>query len=151
MQQVLLKARGTIRVDSSKSRIVVEMGSDILDYYHFFISKTYWIRLQKPLHGAHISIALASKHKKVNWQRAEYYDGEEIEFEYDPYLIRGGYTKGFIMFYLKVYSEAIDKIKKELNIVDSEGYRGLHLTIGNTLKSGSKPLLYWPELITIKN
>jgi hypothetical protein len=146
----MLKARGTIKVESKKSRIVVETGSGILDFYEWFIRKKYWIRLQKPLHGAHISIALASKHKKVNWQRAEYYDGEEIEFEYDPYLIRGGYTKGFIMFYLKVYSETIDKLKKELNIVDSDGYRGLHLTIGQSGKGGSKPLLYWPELITIK-
>jgi hypothetical protein len=41
-------------------------------------------------------------------------------------------------------------MKKELNIVDGDSYRGIHLTIGNTLKSGSKPIPYWPELITIK-
>ena len=113
--------------------------------------KTYWITLQKPLHNAHITVANEKFHKDVDWKKAEYYDGEEIDFEYDPHLIQGGYTKGFIMFYLKVYSEELDKMKKELNIVDSDGYRGLHLTIGNTLKSGSKPLLYWSELITIKN
>lgn len=150
MQQ-LLKVKGTIKVESRKFRIVVETGSDFLDLYSWFVSRTYWIRLQKPLHGAHISIALASRHKNVNWQRAEYYDGEEIEFEYDFYFVRGGYTKGVIMFYLKVYSEQIDNMKREFNIVDSEGYRGLHLTIGQSCKSGSKPLLYWPELITIKN
>ena len=145
----MLKAKGTIKVESKKSRIVVETGSDILDYYGWFVSREYWIKLQKPLHDAHITVAFHKYHKDVDWKKAEYYDGEEIEFEYDPYLVRGGYTKGFIMFYLKVYSVELDKMKKELNIVDSEGYRGLHLTIGNTLKSGSKPLLYWPEMITI--
>lgn len=151
MVNSMLKAKGTIKVESKESRIVVEMGSGIIDFYESLIRKEYWIQLQKPLHGAHISIALASKHKNVNWQRAEYYDGEEIEFEYDPYLVRGGYTKGFIMFYLKVYSEQIDKMKKELNIVDGEGFRGIHLTIGSSMKSGSKPVLYWPEMITVKN
>jgi hypothetical protein len=145
----MLKAKGTIRVDSSKSRIVVETGSDILDYYHFFIQREYWINLQKPLHDAHITVANEKFHKDVDWKKAEYYDGEEIEFEYDPYLVRGGYTKGFIMFYLKVYSEELDKMKKELNIVDSEGYRGLHLTVANGKNGNVQP--YWPEMITVKN
>jgi hypothetical protein len=106
----MLKAKGTIRVESKKSRIVVETGSGILDFYGWLISKKYWIKLQKPLHDAHITLASEKFHKDVDWKKAEYYDGEEIEFEYDPYLVRGGYTKGFIMFYLKVYSEAIDKM-----------------------------------------
>lgn len=144
----MLKAKGTIRVESSKSRIVVETGSDILDLYGWFVAREYWIKLQKPLHDAHITVANEKFHKDVDWKKAEYYDGEEIEFEYDPYLVRGGYTKGFIMFYLKVYSEAIDKMKKELNIIENDNWRGHHITIANG-KGGVRP--YWPELITIKN
>lgn len=146
----MLKAKGTIKVESKKSRIVVETGSGILDFYSWLIQKEYWIKLQKPLHDAHITVAFKKYHHDVDWKKAEYYDGEEIEFEYDPYLVRGGYTKGFIMFYLKVYSEQIDKMKKELNIVDSEGFRGIHLTIGSSGKSGSRHVPYWPEMITIK-
>lgn len=145
----MLKAKGTIKVESKKSRIVVETGSGIIDFYESLILKEYWIQLQKPLHGAHITITNPTHHKNVNWQRAEYYDGGEIEFEYDPYLIQGGYTKGFIMFYLKVYSEELDKMKKELNIVDSDSYRGLHITVANGKFGNVHP--WWPELITIKN
>ena len=147
----MLKARGTIKVEPEKHRIVVETGSDILDYYGWFVSREYFIKLQKPLHDAHIPVAFHRYHKDVDWKKAEYYDGKEIEFKYDPYLVRGGYTKGFIMFYLKVYSEAIDKMKRELNIIDSEGFRGTHLTIGSSGKSGSKHMEHWPEMITIKN
>jgi hypothetical protein len=145
----MLKAKGTIKVESRKSRIVVETGSDILDYYGWFLSREYWIKLQKPLHDAHITVCFHRYHKDVDWKKAEYYDGEEIEFEYDPYLIRGGYTKGFIMFYLKVYSEQIDKMKKELNIVDGDSYHGLHLTVANGKNGNVQP--YWPEMITVKN
>ena len=146
----MLKAKGTIKVESKKSRIVVETGSGILDLYGWFVSREYWIKLQKPLHDAHITVAFKKYHKDVDWEKAEYYDGEEIEFEYDPYLVRGGYIKGFIMFYLKVYSEAIDKMKKELNIVDSEGYRGLHITVGSSGKGKSNHIIFWPKMIEIK-
>lgn len=142
----MLKASGTIKVEREKSRIVVDVSPDIVDYYQWFIKKYYWIKLQKPLHEAHITLAKQSLHETVDWKKAIQYDKKQIDFEYDPYLIRGGYTKGFIMFYLKVYSEMLDKIKKELNIIDNDGYRGLHITIGNG-KGGVRP--YWPEMISI--
>jgi hypothetical protein len=77
-----------------------------------------------------------------------YYDGERVDFQYDPYIIQGGYTKGFIMFYLKVYSEILDNMKKDLNIVENDGYRGLHLTLANGKHGNVHP--WWPETISIK-
>lgn len=79
------------------------------------------------------------------------YNNKLIEFEYDNYAIRGGFTKGFIMFYLKVYSEEIDKMKKDLNIVDNDGFRGLHITLGHSGKSNTPHMLYWPKMIEIRN
>ena len=58
------------------------------------------------------------------------------------------YTKGFIMFYLKVYSETIDNMKKDLNIMENDGYRGLHITIANGKHGNVYP--WWPKMITIK-
>ena len=76
--------------------------------------------------------------------------GKEYEFDYDVDMVRGGYTRGFIMFYLKVFSEGIDKLKKELNMVDDAAYKGLHLTIGSATKSGNKSQLYWPQMLEVK-
>ncbi len=146
----MINASGVIKVERDKQRIVVETSPDIIDYYHWHLSKKYWIILQRPLHNAHITITNPKFHKDVNWQRAVYYDGERVDFQYDPYMIRGGYTKGFIMFYLKVYSETIDNMKKDLNIIEKDSYRGLHITIGSSGKSGTKHVLYWPKMITIK-
>jgi hypothetical protein len=143
----MLKAMGTISVDASRSRIVVDVSQDMVDYYDWFIQKHYWIQLQKPLHGAHITITNSKFHKDVRWDLAKDYHGKPIEFEYDPYLIQGGFTKGFIMFYLKVFSDEIDQMKQELGIREREGYRGLHLTISNG-KGGVRP--YWPKMIEVK-
>jgi hypothetical protein len=41
-------------------------------------------------------------------------------------------------------------MKKDLNIMENDGYRGLHITIGSSGKSGTKHVLYWPKMITIK-
>ncbi len=143
----MLKAKGRIKVDQKKSRVVVETSDDIIGLYDWFIRKQYWIRLGTPLHGAHITIVLPSRHGDIDWHNAKKYDGQEIEFEYDPYLIRGGYTKGFIMFYLKVASKDIDKIKEDLKVVETETYKGLHLTVA-TGKGCVRP--YWPEIIEIR-
>lgn len=147
---MLIHASGTIKVEQNKGRIVVDLHPDILDYYGWFVAKAYWIKLHKPLHGAHITIASAKHHKTIDWQAAKKYHGQTVNFSYDPDMIRGGYTKGFIMFYMEVYSDTLDKIKDDVKVVENASYKGLHLTLGSGNKSGNKIRLYWPELITIK-
>jgi len=142
----LLESSGKVVVNKSKERIVLDTSPEILDYYHWFIRRRFWIELQKPLHGSHITISFHKYNKDIDWQRASYYDGETLPFKYDVEVVRGGYTKGFIMFYLKVYSEELDAFKRDVGIIDDFGYKGLHLTLGNT-KSGVR--LWWPEMITI--
>lgn len=144
----MISASGIIKVDKEQSRIVVDVSPDILDYYHWHLSRAFWIKLQKPLYGGHITIYNKKFHKQVNWQRAIYYDGEKIDFQYDPYVIQGGYTKGFIMFYLKVYSEQLDNMKKDINIVENENWRGHHITLANGKNNNVRS--FWPEMITIK-
>ena len=148
-----IKASGTIKVEhkgKDSGKIVVEFDNDIIDLYEWFIKKEFWFRLHKPKYKAHITVASTKHHKDIDWARAEYYDGERVEFEYDPDMSRGGWKKGFIMFYLKVFSEELDKMKEDVNVVESPSYRGLHITLGNGNKNGNKPIPYWPEMITIK-
>ena len=142
----MLKSQGIIKVDPSNGRIVVDVSRDFIEYYNYFITREYWIKLHLPLHGSHITIANKKLHAGVKWDSAMKYHNRIVEFEYDEYLIRGGYTKGFIMFYIKVYSVMIDNMKKDLKIVERPDYRGLHITISNG-KSGVS--LYWPEMITL--
>jgi hypothetical protein len=146
----VLETTGQIKVDQKQSRIVVELSADIIRYYSWFVSKEYWINLQSPKYGAHVTIGNEKIHKDIDWKKAIAYNGKKIKFQYDHYLIRGGYTKGFIMFYLKVYSEELDKMKKELKIIDNDGFRGLHITLGHSGKSDASHMLYWPKMIEIK-
>lgn len=146
----MLGSTGQIKVDQKQSRIVVELPDDIIRYYSWFVSKEYWINLQSPKYRAHITIGNEKIHKKINWEKANQYNGKKIEFQYDHHLIRGGYTKGFIMFYLRVYSEELENMKKDLNIIDNDGFKGLHITLGHSGKSDSSHMLYWPKMIEIR-
>lgn len=145
----MLSAKGTLKVLPKLGKIYVDVKNDFVQYYYWFISKEYWIRMNTPLHGAHITIYYKGIHSNhdINWKKALQYHNNKIVFEYDPYIIEGGYKKGFIMYYIKVFSERLESIKKELNIIDSNTYKGLHLTISNG-KNGVYP--DWPKMIQIK-
>jgi hypothetical protein len=144
----MLKAKGTVSVEPHKGRIVLDVSPDFVKLYKYFIETHYWIRMGSPLHGSHVTIFNQKHHTKVNWQRAMWYDKQEVEFEYDPYVIEGGYRKGFLMYYLKVFSSEIDQMKKKLGINDGEGYRGLHISVANGKFNSVFPS--WPKMISIK-
>jgi hypothetical protein len=141
-------ATGIIHVDQKKGRIVLNVSDDFVRLYYWFLSREYWIRMNTPLHGAHVTIYNQKFHSTVDWNLAKKYHKQEVEFEYDEYIIEGGYTKGFLMYYMKVHSDALDGMKKELGIVDGERYRGLHLSICNGKNSSVFP--DWPKLIEIR-
>jgi hypothetical protein len=145
----MLKASGKISVEKDHNRIVVDISRDFVNYYYWFISKRYWIKMNTPMHGAHITIYnnVVNKHE-IDWQAAKGYHKQSVDFEYDPYIIEGGYKKGFIMYYLKVYSREIEGIKAALGIKDGDRYRGLHITLANSKNGTIKP--DWPQMITIK-
>ena len=105
--------------------------------------------MNTPLHGAHITIYNSKFHiGDYDKEKAKRYHGQSLEFEYDVNIIEGGYTKGFIMYYMKVFSATIDEIKKELDIWDGPRYRGLHVTLSNGKNSSVFP--DWPKMIEIR-
>ena len=143
-----LQAIGKINVDQNAGRVVLNLSNDFVRYYLWFIKKELWIDLQSPKHKSHITLANKKLHKNVDYRlAADLYHNQIVKFDYDEYAIRGGKTKGFVMFYLRVFSADLDRIKRKIGVVENDNYRGLHITLGNS-KAGLKT--YWPELIEIK-
>lgn len=143
----MLKALATISVDDK--RIVANVSDDFVKLYYWFIARRYWVRMNQPLHGSHITIYNSKFHiGDYDKEKAKKYHGQQIEFTYDPYIVEGGYTKGFIMYYMKVYSDAIDGMKNDLDIWDGPKYRGLHITLANGKSNSVFP--DWPKMIEIR-
>lgn len=138
-------SKGVISVDGR--RMVVNISKDFIEYYNFFIQRKYWVSFQLPKYGAHISIASLKHYTGVDWVKAKRYHGEVINFDYSVDMIHGGRTKGFHMFYLKVFSDDINNIKQEIGAVDGDAYHGLHITINNG--KSNKYKLWHPTLITL--
>ncbi len=147
----MLSGIGTIHVSKGKDRVVVDLSRDFIPYYLWLFKKENWINLHSSMHGGHITIANKKLHPRADYNQAfDIYHGQIVTFDYDPNPIRGGRTKGFTMYYLKVFSKEIDRIKRKLNVVDNSAYRGLHITLGNVDKNGAVAMPYWPEMIEIK-
>lgn len=144
----MLKAKGLLSVEPHKGRIVLNVSDDFVRLYLWFIKKHFWYQLGTSAHGAHITLTNSKLHSNVNWKKAVYHDKREFEFEYDENMIQGGYTKGFIMFYMRVFSEELEKLKRKFRIIDGSGYRGLHITIANGKNTNLRA--YWPGMIEIK-
>jgi hypothetical protein len=144
----MLKASGVINVQPHKGRMVLDVSQDLVELYYWFIQRKYWIRMNRPMHGAHITLYSQKFNKKINWEKAMYYRGKTIEFDYDENIVEGGYTKGFLMYYLRVYSQELDKIKKKVEVVDGERFKGIHLTIANGKFNSAYPS--WPKTIEIR-
>lgn len=144
----MLNASGTLSVEPHKGRIVLNVSEDFVRLYYWFISREYWIKFQTPLHGAHITIFSQKHHARVNWRKALAHHGKQVEFEYDPCIVEGGFTKGFIMYYIRIFSSELDEIKDRLKIEDGKNFRGLHVTIGNGKNNNIHP--DWPKMIEIR-
>ena len=147
----MLQSEGIISVSVKHRRIVLDLNNDFIHYYKWLIQKEFWWMVDSPLHGSHITIASERHNSSVNWGWAyKQYHRKVIQFSYDENIIIGGWTKGFKMFYVKVFSSDIDKIKNDIGVRDSEHYLGLHCTLGSIGKSGNMLRPYWPQGITIK-
>ncbi len=147
----VLKAEGKIKVDVKAKRLTVEMSRDFTDYYIWFLERKYWIRFNSPRYGTHITVINKEYHSGMyDWNDLKSkYHNKTVSFEYDEDMVRGGAKKGFIMFYMKVYSKELDQIKKTAGIKEGDKFKGLHITVATAGKSGSKIVDYWPQGITI--
>lgn len=144
---------GRVNVDEKAGRLVVDVNFDFVNYYNWFIMREFWIKPSTPRHKAHVSLVLPKFHK-VNLKNARTWQGDKVNFQYDPEIQIGGSRKGFQNFWLKVRSPDMDAMKKALGVIDDKNYRGLHLTISSTKHTEggvttSKVMPWWPEMISI--
>lgn len=142
---------GRVNVDEAAGRLVVEVNFDFVNYYNWFIMREFWIKPSTPRHKAHISVVLPKFHR-VDLRQAKTWQGDKVNFQYDPEIIVGGGKKGFSNYWMKVRSPDIDAMKKALKVVDDKHYRGLHITISNNKSQATNGTVtpWWPETIEIR-
>ena len=137
---------GRIKVFKQK-KIIIQTPKDLIHYYHWFISRRYFCKLNFPKHGSHITIASRDLHKNVNWGKTFSFDKKRINFQYSV-KIRGALSrKGFYGFYLDVKCPMAEKIKKEIGAKDNLTFLGFHVSVANT--KNRQITNHFPELITI--
>jgi hypothetical protein len=143
-----IKSAGKLKIDQKNGRICVDLNFDFANYYLWFICREFKILPSTPRFGAHITVALEKIHGQLPYTLARTWAGKYIDFEYNPDIIVGGGKKGHTNFWIKVRSEKIKKLKKDLNIKDKADYLGLHCTIANTKSAGNIP--WQPKMIEIR-
>lgn len=145
-----IKARGRFLVEQKNGRIAVQLGLDFVNYYNWFIQQKFKASFQIPRHSGHITVAVKTHNKLINFAAARKHSGEVVEFEYNPNLMIGGKRKGFTNFWMRARSERIEEIKKELKIIEGDRYQGLHITISQGGKNGAPVGKFQRKMIVIK-
>lgn len=128
----MFTSTATIHYDFKTDILRAMVGGDLADYYKFLYYKfSHKVnQMWTPRHGIHITIYRPEVHGFVKNNPARYH-GDVITFNYNPEEIyEGGHRRGFIGFYLPVYSQDTDSIKKYLDIPE-ELCDSLHITLIN--------------------
>lgn len=129
-----LKSYGTLQVRDDAIRLTVSY--DFINYYKQFVDKEFRIFSDRPAHSGHITICNVKINKSFGFKSYKHLNGKVLNFEYNPDIIVGGKSKGFMNFWMKVRSDEIDKLLKQLGVTQD-----LHITISNT-KNGIRPYIW---------
>lgn len=126
----MYKGYGVIKFSG---RLKIEVDNNICFYYRrliFYHNKS--LKTATPAHGAHISLYIPSIHGAAPFSRIRNLIDEKVEFSYDPRDIRkGGHNKGFVNYYLPVYSPRFAEIEEYLGFTQQKNFFGYHLTLCN--------------------
>lgn len=101
---------------------MLQCEPDLSLYYCWFVQKRLGIKLQRPIHGSHISIVRGEVIPNLNRWNA--YQGQVIYFHYSNEIETNGKY-----WWLYVYSPCLVSIRHELGL-DSQPEYDFHLTIG---------------------
>lgn len=135
---------GTLFYSKETKALRLMVPYDLIKFYQSLIDKEYKVFTDCPAHGGHISIVLPKLHVANDaaiWRIIREYKNRPIAFKYDPDIKVGGYTKGFLNFWVDVKSEDLTYIAKQLNVDETQ----FHLTICNTKKGGSPYIWETPK------
>lgn len=135
------KAKGIIKYDPYRGKMksktdwwaVANTDAEITRYYRWWVYNRYWLKLDPPSWGAHVSIIRGEKpepHLMHLWKK---YDGHEIEYEYNHNVRQSGDTTGGdrpdCFWFVDVKCPFLKQIRDELNRPSNWNF---HLTIGRT-------------------
>jgi len=125
---MLHKSVGILRY-SADYKLVVEVDQGLSDYYRSLIPKWHVVRPQK--YAAHITVV--RKEMPTNLEFWEKYEGDEVEFCYNPEV-----QVGKVYYWLNVFSCRLQEIREELGLPrhseltrPPDGRYCFHMTIGN--------------------
>lgn len=125
----------TCSLSFERGNLVALVEPDLLKYLYWLVQKgTYnCYPLQTPAFKPHVTIVSKYHHGVTQANIAgKLYHGKQITFEYDPTeIFKGGESRNFINFWMKMYSNKADRIKKNVKAKDKR-FLGYHLTICNT-------------------
>ena len=118
------------KLSYSETKLVVEIDQELSDYYFSLVPK--YVKLNPQRHAAHISVVRNEIPPKMeHWGK---YQGELIEFLYDPFVF-----SGTTYYWLNAFSSRLEGIRHELGLPVSSEYtrppggfiKCFHLTLGN--------------------
>ena len=130
-----MKAKGKFHV--TKDTIKIILDPDFCRYYKWLFDRAHYftIKTQTPKYGAHIGICNPNIHKNVDCSQYLHLNKQEIWFDYDIGGNYGGFSKGFLNFWLDIQSRTCEDIAHDLGILKKEsGFAYFHITILNTKK-----------------
>ena len=101
------------------------VDNSIIEYYQYLIKKEFWLPIvQKPKHGAHISVIRGEYINIENFDNFwKLYHSEIVDIEYSNKIENNGEH-----FWLPIYSKRLEYIRSELGLKPLPEYN-LHLTI----------------------
>jgi|GEM_PF-4873386 len=114
--------------------IKVKTCDDICKYYQWLFNRHHFntIKSNRPRHGAHVGV-VSSKIHDVDCTKFLHLNDTPVDFSVDISGNYGGFSRGFLNFWLDAYSVDFINIRKQLNIHKIEpGFSPFHLTILNT-------------------
>ena len=129
----MLTAQGTWQIKSDSIKVLTD--DDFCRYYRWHFNRAHWntIKNQTPKYGAHIGICNPNIHKNIDCSKYLYLNDQKVSFSYDVGGNYGGFTKGFLNFWLNVFSDEFVGIADDLGILKAkEGFEYFHITILST-------------------
>ena len=128
---------GQLQVEKDTA-LRVKLPNDFTAFYLWLIKRRFFgasgagyfdnRQYQTQRHGAHVTVALRTIHGWNNdWNKIK---SNPVRIDYCPETLQvGGCTKLFRNYWMCADSDDIVNIKRDLNIIDSDRFLGLHITV----------------------
>jgi len=127
----MYKSKGTLKYYDEPVKLIVVVDENISKYYYTLIPK--WKNATRQKYAAHISVVRNEDiPNKQLWKK---YEGEEVEYYYDPII-----QCGKVYYWLNVFCKRLEEIRLELGMsvnspytLPPEGFiRAFHITLANS-------------------